>query len=62
MNLPSSFALVFLVPLCGIFLFRMFLLRGLDYTSAGEAGILAGATPAITALLAMMALKEPVYP
>lgn len=46
--------------LCGIFLFRMFLLNGLHYTSAGEAGILTGATPAITALLAMTLLKEPV--
>jgi len=45
---------------CGIFLFRMFLLSGLRYTSAGEAGILTGATPAITAFLAMAALREPV--
>lgn len=45
--------------LCGMFLFRMFLLRGLLYTSAGEAGILTGATPAITALLATVLLKEP---
>ncbi|KIL39964.1 hypothetical protein SD70_16365 [Gordoniibacillus kamchatkensis] len=44
--------------LFGIFLFRMFLLYGLARTSAGEAGILTGATPAVTALLAMLLLKE----
>ena len=44
--------------LCGIFLFRMFLLGGLAYTSSGEAGILTSATPAITAVLAMIFLKE----
>jgi drug/metabolite transporter (DMT)-like permease len=38
----------------------MFLLNGLNYTTAGEAGILTGATPAITAILAMLILREPV--
>lgn len=47
-----------LQALCGIFLFRVFLLTGLRYTSAGEAGILTGASPAITAILAMVLLKE----
>jgi drug/metabolite transporter (DMT)-like permease len=42
----------------GIFLFRMFLLWGLQHTDAGEAGILTGATPAITTLLAIILLKE----
>ena len=46
--------------LCGIYLFRMFLLQGLLNTSTGEAGILTGATPAITAILAKVLLKEPV--
>lgn len=46
---------------CGMFLFRMFLLKGLSYTSAGEAGLLTGATPALTALLAVSLLKEPLY-
>lgn len=45
----------------GIFLFRMFLLFGLMHTSSGEAGILTGATPAVTAILARFVLKEPVY-
>ncbi len=43
----------------GIFLFRIFLLQGLIRTSAGEAGILTGATPAATVLLAGLFLKEP---
>ena len=55
-----NFLFLSLQALCGIFLFRMFLLSGLYYTSAGEAGILTGATPAITALLAMVVLREPV--
>ncbi len=55
-----NFLFLSLQALCGIFLFRMFLLSGLNYTSAGEAGILTGATPAITALLAMLVLKESV--
>lgn len=46
---------------CVIFLFRMFLLQGLMRTSTGEAGILTGATPAVTALFARFLLKEPVY-
>ncbi len=44
----------------GIFLFRIFLLNGLLLTSAVEAGILTGATPAITAVLALALLREPV--
>lgn len=50
--------LLFLQALFGIFLFRMFLLYGLLHTSAGEAGILTGVTPAATALLARAILKE----
>lgn len=45
--------------LFGIFLFRLLLLQGLLRTSAGEAGILTGATPAATALLAWLLLREP---
>ena len=50
---------LFVQALFGMFLFRMFLILGLLYTSAGEAGILTGATPAITAVLARVFLKEP---
>jgi drug/metabolite transporter (DMT)-like permease len=47
-----------LQALFGIFLFRMFFLMGLIRTSSVEAGILTGATPAITAVLATVFLKE----
>ena len=47
-----------LQALIGIFLFRFFLLNGIARTSAAEAGILTGATPAITAILAWTLLKE----
>ncbi len=53
-----NFGFLFLQALCGIFLFRLFLIQGLLHTSAGEAGILTGATPAITAILAMGVLRE----
>ncbi|MFZ5643514.1 MAG: DMT family transporter [Bacillota bacterium] len=52
---------LFLQALFGIFLFRVLLLQGLMHTSAGEAGILTGVTPAATALMAMLWLKEPLY-
>ena len=54
--------LFFLVTqaLFGIFLFRLFLLLGLAQTSSMEAGIITGATPAITAVLAALVLKEKV--
>ena len=50
--------LLFLQALFGIFAFRVFLLLGLTYTSAAEAGILTGVTPAITTALAFFLLKE----
>ena len=53
-----GYLLLALQALCGIFLFRMFLLSGLKMTSSAEAGILTSATPAITAVLAMAFLRE----
>ncbi|SIQ19314.1 MULTISPECIES: DMT family transporter [unclassified Paenibacillus] len=50
---------VWLQAVFGIFGFRMFLLLGLTLTSAGEAGILTGAAPALTACLAYFVLREP---
>jgi drug/metabolite transporter (DMT)-like permease len=44
----------------GMFLFRFLLLNGIARTSALEAGILTGATPAITAFLAWAFLQETV--
>jgi drug/metabolite transporter (DMT)-like permease len=54
-----GFLFLIMQALFGIFLFRMCFINGLLYTSAGEAGVLTGATPALTALLAMTILKEP---
>lgn len=59
---PREWLLTLLQAAFGIFLFRMFLLKGLLLTSSAEAGILTGATPAATALLAGLLLKEPVGP
>ena len=44
--------------LFGIFLFRLFLLNGLTITSSAEAGILTSAAPAMTAVMAIVFLKE----
>lgn len=52
---------ILLQSLFGVFLFRWFLLEGLLYTSTGEAGILTGATPAVTASFACIFLKEPLH-
>ena len=49
-----------LQALFGIFIFRLLLLQGLLRTSTAEAGILTGATPAITAVFAWVWLREPV--
>ncbi len=42
----------------GIFLFRLFLLLGINLTSTVEAGILTGTTPAITSIMAYFVLRE----
>ncbi len=49
---------VLMQALFGMFLFRFFLLSGVSRTSSLEAGILTGATPAITAFLAWILLRE----
>ena len=53
-----DWVMLFLQALFGIFLFRLFLLFGVTLTSTAEAGLLTGATPAITALLAYFILHE----
>jgi drug/metabolite transporter (DMT)-like permease len=50
--------LAFLQALFGIFMFRYLLLLGLNYTSAGEAGLLTGVAPAATAVIAIVWLRE----
>lgn len=54
----SDWKLLVLQALFGIFLFRLFLLLGVSLTSTVEAGILTGTTPAITAILAFLILRE----
>lgn len=58
---PDRYFSLLIQATCGIFLFRVFLLKALNYTSAGEAGILTGASPALTALMAGLFLKEAMY-
>lgn len=53
-----AWGVLFFQALLGMFLFRMFLLYGLQHTSTAEAGILTGATPAVTVILAFVLLKE----
>jgi drug/metabolite transporter (DMT)-like permease len=54
----QQWLLLLLQAFFGVFLFRFLLLSGLSLTSAGEAGILTGATPVITTLLAYLVLRE----
>ncbi len=54
----SDWKMIGLQAIFGIFLFRIFLLFGVGLTSTLEAGILTGATPAITSVLAFLILKE----
>lgn len=55
---PSAYLSVLLQAVFGMFLFRVLLLNGVSRTSSLEAGILTGATPAITAVLAWALLRE----
>jgi drug/metabolite transporter (DMT)-like permease len=55
---PADWFNLSLQAIFGIFLFRMLLLFGIRHTSSAEAGILTGATPAVTALLARVILGE----
>ena len=49
---------LFLQALCGVFLFSVFLLYGVQYTGAIEAGLITGTLPAVTAVLAVVLLRE----
>lgn len=49
---------IFLQALFGIFLFRIFLLIGMKYTTALEAGIITSSGPVILALLSVFLLRE----
>lgn len=54
----ADWKMLILQAVFGIFLFRVFLLLGVQNTSTIEAGILTGATPAITVLLAYLLIRE----
>ena len=54
----SNWKLLVLQAIFGVFLFRLFLLLGVNITSTVEAGILTGTTPAITSILAFLVLRE----
>lgn len=47
-----------LQALLSMFLFRVFLLTGLKYTSAVESSIITGTTPAVTAIISFIFLRE----
>lgn len=49
---------LFLQALTGVFLFSVFLLFGLKTSGAVEAGLITGTLPAVTALLAVVLLRE----
>lgn len=50
--------MLFVQGFVGIFLYRIFLVIGVGMSSAAEAGIITGATPALTALLTYFMLRE----
>ncbi len=54
----NDWKMILFQAIFGIFLFRTFLLYGVKLTSTVEAGILTGATPAVTSLFALIFLKE----
>ncbi|AOT71436.1 DMT family transporter [Geosporobacter ferrireducens] len=54
----KDWMLLFLQSLFGVFLFSIFMLCGVRYTSAISAGIITSTTPAFIALLAFFFLKE----
>lgn len=50
--------ILFVQGFVGIFLYRIFLVIGVSMSSAAEAGIITGATPALTAILTYFILRE----
>jgi drug/metabolite transporter (DMT)-like permease len=54
--------ILFLQALTGIFLFRVFLLWGLLFTTAAEGGVITSTTPAVVGLISFFFLKERLGP
>ncbi len=57
----KDFLFLFLQALTGMFLFRVFLLYGLKFTSATESGIITSSGPAVLSLLSLLMLKERIH-
>jgi drug/metabolite transporter (DMT)-like permease len=53
-----DYRMLFLQALSGVFLFSLFLLYGLRYTTSSESGIITSTTPGVTTLLAALILGE----
>jgi drug/metabolite transporter (DMT)-like permease len=54
----KSHAVLFAQALCGVALYRIFTMTGLNYTSAATSGLITSATPAIIVLFAYFLLRE----
>ncbi len=55
---PRQWGSLFMQALCGIVLFRVLTLYGLQHTGAVQAGVIMGTTPAVLTVFAAMFLKE----
>lgn len=55
---PKDWGILSLQALAGVFLFSIFLLEGLKYTTAAESGVITSTTPAMAGLLAFLLLNE----
>jgi len=54
----QDWVILFFQSLAGIFLFGIFLLYGLKFTTAAEAGVITSTTPAMVGLISFLFLKE----
>ncbi len=53
-----DWSILFLQAFTGVFLFSIFLLYGLKFTNAAEAGIITSITPAVVGIISFLFLKE----
>jgi len=58
----KDYAILFLQAMCGGFIFSLFMLSGLTYTSASAAGIITSTLPAFILILSYFILKEKISP
>lgn len=58
-SIPATYLLIlFLQAFTGVFLFNIFMLYGLKFTTAMEAGIITSSLPAVVGVIAFLFLKE----